>query len=1008
MLKRLLVKMVLPLCMVLCALVANAQNKTITGKVVDAKDGSGVPSVTVTAKGSKNGTQTGADGSFSISVPASTSMLVLSSVGYASQEVDISGKTDVNISLIASSATNLNEVVVVGYGTARRKDLVGAVTSINSKDFNKGIVQSPDQLIQGKVAGVQVTANSGDPSGGISIRIRGSSSIRSDNTPLFVVDGVQLSNTDVRPSIGLTDVGGGTPGGNPLNFINPSDIASMEILKDASATAIYGSRGANGVVLITTKRGLSGQPRVDVAMSYGVASIAKKLEVLSGDQYRTALGEYGFPTAVSTTATPTANFGGSVNALEGITRNGIQQNYSVGMSGGNENARYRLSLGYLNQEGIIRKSDFEKYTVSLNANFKLLESKKLGLDVNVLAARVSSNNVPISNTAGFKGSLIGQALQWNPTRPFYKSPGVLDIQFGSDNINPLAYSEAYNDIARTTSIIANISPSYQITDNLIFKTQISLTQATGTRKAYTTANININDIALNTTTGKGGEATVAQNELTSSQITNTLSFTDDISSGLNLNAVVGHEYLSTNFEGSSDYARGFIPTDKAYYLFMATSDPSTRRVGGFADPQTELQSFFGRVFLNYKDKYTLNATVRADGSSKFGSNNRYGIFPMFGASWILSNEDFLKGVSAVKDLKLRASWGITGNQAFPAGASQILYTLSGGNPATFQQSQIANPNLKWESTTTFNVGVDFTLFGKVSGSIDYFNKSTKDILFPREAADPVTPNGSIKWENIPGNIVNSGLELQLNANILKGSNYSLDLGLNMTFLKNELTNFGALQLPTGEINGQGLSGAYAQLLVDGKALNSYYLKKFTGIDKTTGISTYEGGEDKFFLGSANPTTLLGFTINASYDKFSLQAAFNGNYGHFIYNNTNNAITAFNNLGKRNIGLTEYNTGKALGEKPVNPTSASSRYLEKGDFLRLSNLTLSYNIGALGKTLRSANVFITGQNLFVITDFTGFDPEVNVSKSLNNIPSFGMEYTPYPMARIINFGVNFSL
>jgi TonB-dependent starch-binding outer membrane protein SusC len=1007
MLNRLLVKRIaFSLFFMLGAFTIFAQNKTVTGKVTDSKDGTGLAGVTVTAKGSKNGTQTGSDGTFTLSVPDATTTLVFSSVGYASQEVALSG--DAVVVRMETSNSNLNEVVVIGYGTARRKDLAGAVTSVGAKDFNKGVQQSPDQLIQGKVAGVQVTSNSGDPAGGVSIRIRGTSSIRAGNTPLFVVDGVQLSNTDVRPGVSLTDVGGGSPGGNPLNFINPADIASMEVLKDASATAIYGSRGANGVVLITTKRGLSGQPKVDVAMSVGISSIAKKLEVLSGDQYRAALGAFGFPTTVGTTANPTPNFGGSVVAMDAITRTALQQNYSVGMSGGNENARYRLSLGYLNQEGIIRKSDFEKYTASLNASFKLLENKRLGLDVSLLASRVSSNNAPISNNAGFKGSLIGQALQWNPTRNLRKANGDLDIEFGSDQINPLAYSEAYNDISRLTTIIANVSPSYKITDELEYKMQIALTQTLGNRRAYTSSNININDVALNTTTGKGGEAGVSENTLSVFQITNTLSFVKDLSANINLNATLGHEYLSTDLSGSSQYGRGFIPTSTPYYFLMAQTEPGTRRITSFADPTQELQSFFGRVLLAINDKYSINATVRADGSSKFGSNNRYGIFPMFGASWTISNENFMKNVASIKDLKLRASWGITGNQDFPAGASQLLYTLSSGNPATFQQAQIANPNLKWESTTTFNVGLDFSILGKINGSIDYFNKATKDILFPREAADPVTPNGAIKWENIPGVITNNGIEIQLNSTIIKNSDFSLDLGVNATFLNNKLTDFGALQLPTGEVNGQGLSGAYAQLLVNDQPLNSFYLKKFTGVDRTTGISTYEGGETKFFLGSPNPTMLLGFTINASYKKLSLQMAFNGNFGQFVYNNTANAITAFNNLGKRNIGLAEYNTAVAIGEKPVNPTSASSRYLEKGDFLRMANATLSYNLGAIGKVFRSASVFVTGQNLFLITNFTGFDPEVNVSKSLNNIPSFGMEYTPYPSARAFQFGINFSL
>ena len=441
---------------------------------------------------------------------------------------------------------------------------------------------------------------------------------------------------------------------------------------------------------------------------------------------------------------------------------------------------------------------------------------------------------------------------------------------------------------------------------------------------------------------------------------------------------------------------------------MASSEPSTRRVNGFADPTTELQSFFGRVILNLSDKYLFTGTYRADGSSKFGTNNKYGYFPSVSAAWNVDRESFMSGISFVKNLKLRASWGITGNQEFPAGASQILYVLNGSNPATFQQAQIANPDLKWESTTTINVGVDFSILkGKVNGSVDYFNKDTKDLLFPRDAADPVTPNGSIKWSNIDGNVINSGVEISLNSTIVKKRDFSWDLGANATFLTNTLKNFVG-EIPTGDVNGQGLSGAFAQLIKSGYALNTFYLKKFTGIDKTTGISLYENGEQKFFLGTANPKLILGVSTSAMYKKFSLEINMNGAFGHYIYNNTANAVTSFNNIGKRNIGLSEYNLAKSLGEKPVNPTSASSRYLEKGNYMKLANATLSYSVGNLGKSIKNANVFITGQNLFVLTNFTGFDPEVNVSKPLNGIPSFGMEYTPYPSARTFNFGINFSL
>lgn len=1008
MLKKLSKQIILPFLLLFVLQQAVAQDKTVTGKVTDARDGTPIGGAAVTVKGGTKGVSAGSDGVYSISVPSGTAALRVTAVGYASQDVAVGSRTTADVALTPIVASDPNEIVVLGYGTARKRDVTSAITSIKAKDFNKGVNPAPDQLIQGKVAGVQVINNSGAPGSGTTIRIRGASSIRAGNTPLYVVDGVPLSNINARPGIGLTDVGGDGPSGNPLNFINPSDIASMEVLKDASATAIYGSRGANGVIYITTKRGQTGAAKIDVSASVGISSILNQLEVLNGDEYRTALGAFGFPTTVSTGANPTANFGDNVNAMDAILRKGTVHNYSVAVGSGNENARYRLSLGYLNQEGIIKKTGLRKFTAGLSSTVKMLQNKRLTLDFNVLTAQTIEEVAPISNNAGFKGSLIGQALQWNPTKSLYNPDGTLRIEYGSDNINPLAYSEAYNDKPKTTTILANISPSYKITNDLEYKMQVSLNYAVGVRKQYTSAFININDVAFNSGTGKGGEANVAQAEVKTQQVTNTLSYNKDVTSKIRVLATLGHEYLKTNNEGNSDYARGFIPTDKPYYYYMASSDPSTRRQYGYSDPTAELQSFFGRAIVNVNDKYRFSAIVRADGSSKFGKNNRYGVFPSFSAAWNIGKEDFIKG-DLFRDLSLRASYGITGNQEFPAGASQIIYTLSGSNPATFQQSQDANPDLKWESTSTINFGLDFSVLkGKLFGSIDYFNRNTKDILFPRGAADPLPPNGSVKWVNLDANIVNSGVEVQLTYNVLNRNDFNLSVSGNVTFLKNELKNFGANQIPTGEVNGQGLSGAFAQLIVTGQPLNSFYLKKFIGIDKTSGISLYEGGEEKFFLGSPNPKTMVGFTINTSYKKWALEMAFNGNFGHYIYNNTANAVTSFNNLGKRNLGKAEYDLAVSIGEKPVNPTSASSRYLEKGNYLRLANATLSYNLGNLGNNIRGASLFITGQNLLLFTNYSGFDPEVNTSKPMNSVPSFGMEYTPYPPARTINFGISFSL
>jgi len=994
------------LLMLALPFLANAQTKTVSGKVTSDIDGSPISGVSVVAKGTSKGTQTNANGDYTIEVAENVKTLVISSVGFSGMEVSANGaNTDV---VMKASGEGLTEVVVIGYGTARKKDLTGSVGSVSAKNFNKGPIASPDLLIQGKTPGVQVLTNNGAPGGGTTIRIRGASSLRAGNNPLFIIDGVPLSNTNSRPNLDLTgDIGGSTPGGNPLNFINSADIASIEVLKDASAAAIYGSRAANGVVLITTKRGQAGSPKVDFSMSVGTSKIAKKLEVLTGDEYRAALTQFG---------APGGNFGGNTDALGAILRNGTAQNYSVGLSSGNENARYRLSLGYLDQKGIIRKTDFKKYSAALNSSFKMLDSKKLNVDVNISTTQTIENIAPISSRAGFRGNLIGQALQWNPTRSLFK-PGSdsLFIEYGSgDNINPLAYSDAYFDNAKVTTVLASVAPSYKFNDHLEYKTLMSVNYSTGLRRQYTTAYININDLAINTTAGsptfgKGGEASISQNELVTKQITNTLSFNQDLSSNLYLNAIVGHEYIKTDFGGGYQYGRTLLVSDKPYYNYLGSSEQGNRRLTNFQDPSTELQSFFARAIFNFKDKYLFTGTVRTDGSSKFGSGNRYGTFPSVAVGWNISKENFMKNIDQISNLKFRASYGITGNQDYPPGVALTSYRLNNSSPASFEQFTNFNPDLSWESTQTTNLGLDFGILkGRVNITADYFRRVTSKILFAKDAADPAPPGSAVKWENLPNaEINNNGFELAINSSIIQKKDFNLGLNVNLTFLRNKFVNYNN-EIPTGEINGQGLSGAFSQLIKTDFPLNTFYLKKYTGIDKATGISTYEGGEERFFLGSANPTTLVGFTVNAGYKKLSLEASMNGAFGHFIYNNTANAVLAFNNLGKRNIGKRELDIAIRDGEKTVNPTSASSRYLEKGDYLRMANLTLSYNVGAVGKVFKSSSVYITAQNLFIITDFSGFDPEVNVDKAQNGIPSFGLEYTPYPSARTFNLGVNFSL
>lgn len=964
---------------------AFAQNTAVTGTVTD-QNGAGIPGVTVTVQGTNVATQTDAQGRYSISAPGN-GVLVLSSVGYGTSEVRINGQTTVNTTL-STQGTNLNEVVVVGYGTARRRDITGSVSTVREKDFNKGVFTAPDQLIQGKAAGVLVINNTGQPGGSTTVRIRGASSIRSGNQPLFVVDGVPLSGGSARPGGSGGDFG--SDPGNPLNIINPNDIASIEILKDASATAIYGSRGANGVVLITTKRGQSGVPQVNVSASTGFSNVAKKLEVLNADEYRQALKDYNLTSG---------DFGGNVDAWDAITRTALTQNYNVAVGGGNENGRYRVSAGVLDQQGVIETSAIRKYTASLTTQYRFLESKKLGLDLNLLVSQNNENIAPVSAFVGFTGNLISQALQWNPTHPLIK-PGTdsawIDPAVGETTINPLAQLRYFKDRSKTSAIVASISPSYRITKDLEYRFLYSINRQVGVRRGMINSILNVQDLR-----GRGA-AFVGSLEQTDQQITNTLNFNRQITSALNLNAVIGHEWLTFDKRGSSLGGRDFPNVGLNYYDILGYASQSSLFGGSFASPTTELQSYFARAIVNLMDKYLFTGTFRADGSTRFGGNNKYGYFPSLAFAWNISNEEFLKSNSFVNNLKLRLGWGQTGNQEFPSGASLSRF---GFGQQSISQTNYGNPDLRWETSTTTNAGIDFAILNnRLSGSVDYFYKKTTDVLFEQNIVQPA-PGGKI-WINLPGYVLNSGVEIMLNAGILNQRDMNWNVSANASFLKNTVEGLVGFY-ETGELRGQGFSDVRGQRVISGQPLNVWYLRRFEGIDKTTGQSIYtDNGDTKFYSGSPNPKMLLGISTDFTYKKLTATLNLNGTFGHYVFNNTAASVLGIGNLGNRNIA--KELIGGDVKEAISNAPAPSTRNLEKGDYVKLANAALSYRVGNIGTLIRNLNISLTGQNLFVITKYTGFDPEVNTDAGFGGIPSLGVEYIPYPSARTITLGVNFSL
>jgi TonB-linked SusC/RagA family outer membrane protein len=991
---RLLKALILCPILLLLAHVAQAQ-KTITGKVSDEK-GSPVTGASVVIKGGKTGTTTDATGAFSLNVPAGTTALTISYVGYVSQDADVSSVSSITIALAPDNA-NLTDVVVIGYGTTRKKDLTGSVASVQAKDFNKGVISSPEQLLQGKVAGLQITNSSGQPGAITIVKIRGNNSIRSGNSPLYVVDGIPLDGRSPRPGFSQPGVGT-TPGGDPLTYINPNDIASIDILKDASASAIYGSRGANGVVLITLKKGQVGNTHLEANAYVGYSDIMRSIDVLDANGYRNALDKFDAPNSDS---------GASIKPFDAILQKGMSQSYNVGLSGGNENGKYRASFMASQQDGIIRKSGLNKYIASFNGQYAFLD-KKLNFNFNVIAANTEEQVAPISQDAGSGGNIISLGLIWNPTLPLKRSNGQFNQENPSGQVNPLALSEAYNDHINISTVLANASVAYKFTPWLEYKFVYGINYGTGVRKSE------LQGWIKGTGSVADGQGTAAINDaqLSSQTITHTLTFNKKIGSNLNLNALAGYEYWTTSNQGSGTAVYAFDYnlqqnnlSDLHYWNTMQDGKQDNLGTGSYKDPTVELQSYFARAVLNYKDKYLLTATIRSDGSSKFGSNNKYAYFPSAAAAWNISNENFMSG-SFFNNLKLRVGYGATGNQEFAPDAPLDVFRYNSYQSVGFVH--YGNPNLKWETVTSFDGGIDFAiLHNRVSGYIDYFVKRTDDPIFLFTIAQP-TAGGTV-YKNMDGNgtpkawVTNKGMEISLSADIIVGKDFTWSVTANATFLKNKFyapTIEGPLAF-TGALHGQGTSGAYSQAIVDDQPVDVFYVPEFLGFDDK-GIGTYSS--TPIYAGDPNPSVYMGFSTDLAYKKFGLTINMHGTFGNKIYNNTAMSVLNISNIiGGRNIASDLVNGG----ENTANAITPSTRFLESGDYVKLGNATIHYNIGSIANAVKNASIYISGSNLFTISDYKGFDPEVNVDKSLNGIPSVGVDYIGFPTARTIIFGVNFT-
>ncbi|KQM41717.1 SusC/RagA family TonB-linked outer membrane protein [Chryseobacterium sp. Leaf201] len=967
--------------------------ETITGTITD-QDGSSIEGAKVTVVETGATAVTDASGNYSLSAAIGQTLSV-SYDGYEIQQIKILG-TSVSVQLKSKKeATSIEEVTLVGYGSQKKSDLTGAVSQLKAENFKEGMNISVDNLMQGKIAGVRIVQSSGEPGAGVNVSIRGIGSIRSGSTPLFVVDGVPLSNDAVSasgPNVGL----GNAQAKNPLNFLNTSDIESITVLKDASAAAIYGARGSNGVVLVTTKRGKRGEPMFTYDTYFGFSSVIKKLDLLTADEYRAA------------GINKLYDHGGNTDWQDEIYRTAASQNHSVSFSKATETGNYFASLSHMDQDGIVLNSNFKRTTARLNAEESFFDNKRLKVKVNLTASDIKETGVPNGANAGSDGQLIIHALMANPTRSVYDENGNFTNFNMNAHYNPLYLLSVYNDKTNTFRVLGNTEATLRILPGLNYKFNLGIDKTMSERN--TTMYPNLTD-----RTPKGA---YVQANLDSYNVLLEHYLTYDFNLNKHNFSLLGgfsyQKFKSTGtFFGVKDIAAqgaGIAPDINPGYSGTAFVPGA-----GYAQ-ENDLQSYFGRVNYNFDKKYLLTASLRADGSTRFGDNNKYGYFPSVAVGWTVSNENFLKDSQIINELKLRGSWGQTGNQEVPNKITQASSSLTQAagyylydnlnliNGVSINRT--VNPDLKWEVVEQTNIGADFSLLkNKLYGSLEYYHKTTKDPIL-NIPSRPLSPTSTV-WKNVDAQIINKGFELSLGSEIIRNENFTWNFDVNGATVNNVVKDLPVSAIYSGEVSGPGLSGVTANIYKNGYEAGSFYMYNYLGVD-ANGKYIYEDvntdgridqNDRKIFEG-AIPNFTFGINSYMKYKKFDFAFSFIGQTGGYLVNNTALDLNINNLASDRNVLKNFYDSGASFTNQP----QLSSLYLEKSDFIRLNNVRLGYTFDMNQlKFLKSINLYVSAQNVFTITNYTGYDPLVDTNKQVGGNQSLGIDYTTYPSAKTFIFG-----
>lgn len=976
---------------------AIAQNLQVKGRVTSKTSGEPLAGASVTIKGTSTGTTTDEQGGFSINVPSRGTVLVISYTGYVSQEYTVNDAGPVNIQLDQRSGS-LNEVVVVGYGSQRKKDLTGAVSVVTSADIANRPIVNPAEALQGKAAGVQIVSNSGKPGAGLTVRIRGSSSISAGNDPLYVVDGIPMTD---------------------ISTFSPNDIESMSVLKDAASAAIYGTRAANGVVVITTKKGSAGRSRIDANVYYGITNTTKKIDVLNATQYQQYMNE-AFGAGTITDSVVKAN---NINWPDEVFRTGHQANYQLSFSGGTEKSQHFISLAYNDQLGMIRPSKFNR--LSGRINFSTKAKDWLTLSTSTILSRVKSNDVT-DNASVARGGVVLSALATPPTVGKYNTDPDKYGQIAQNPLtgweNPLGAIEGQSTNSTTDRLVSNLSADVRIYKDLTFNSRLGIDYTNYLQQFF-------EDPWL-TQDGRNSQGRLTQNNYTQLVWLSEQTLNYNKTSGPHhFTALAGWTAQESHLEQTNI---GATQIDTQYrhlswnqmFAYAHSKTIPTKNIDEWG-----LISYLGRITYDYEGKYLFQANIRSDQSSKFAPGNRTATFPSFSAGWRISQEDFMKNVDAINDLKLRVSWGKNGNQE--GIGSYDYYTLNGITPTG--QTYLLSPapeDLTWEKTTQTDIGVDASfLKGRLNFTGDFFVKKTHDVLVRVPIPSSVVPSVITN----SGSMQNIGEEFVVSSKNIVGRDFRWSTDLNISFNKNKVLSIGN-NLPFLSGFGSIYERGYAIALVPGYGLGEFFGYVAEGVDPQTGdqlyrtkdgkITNYVGTNpsDRQLIGNAQPDFVYGMTNNLTYKNFDLTIFLQGSQGNKIFNGVRVELEGLKD--SRNQSIDVLNRWKNPGDitsipgvKPYNNdnTQISTRFLENGSYMRFKTITLSYRfddqlLRHIG--LSAASIYISGQNLITITKYKGFDPEVNTygndtSSDQRNI-ALGVDYGAYPQAKVWLVGLNISL